>query len=470
MAVALQRDGVGYTILERAGDLGGTWRDNTYPGCRCDVPSHLYSFSFAPNPDWSATYSPQQEIWEYLRRVAKEFAVDAHIRFGHELVDAAWDSKRQRWTLTTSAGSLTADFLVAGNGPLAEPRMPELSGVDTFAGTLFHSARWRWDHELAGRRVAVVGTGASAVQFVPEIRKSAAHVTVFQRTPGWVLPHPGRPIRDAERAVYRRLPAVQRLVRTYAYWWRELLVGRAMVTNRPSLERIERLATRLLHRQVADPKLRAVLTPTFTPGCKRLLPSNDWYPALQQSNVTLVPSGAVAVTPTGVVAADGTEHTADTIVFGTGFHVTDNPIADHIRGADGRTLAERWETTGPRAYLGTCVPGFPNLFLIAGPNTGIGHTSLLVMIEAQIRYVRDAIAVIGARRATSAEVRDDVYRSWGDEIESRSAASVWTTGGCHSWYLDADGRNSAIWPDLTYRFVFRTRKFDVDRYLVCGPA
>ena len=186
--------------------------------------------------------------------------------------------------------------------------------------------------------------------------------------------------------------------------------------------------------------------------------------------MTLVPSGVVAVTPTGVVAADGTEHTADTIVFGTGFHVTDNPIADHIRGADGRTLAERWETTGPRAYLGTCVPGFPNLFLIAGPNTGIGHTSLLVMIEAQIRYVRDAIAVISARRATSAEVRDDVYRSWGDEIESRSAASVWTTGGCRSWYLDADGRNSAIWPDLTYRFVLRTRKFDVDRYVVRGPA
>ena len=468
-AIALDRAGIEHTILERADDVGGTWRDNRYPGCRCDVPSHLYSFSFAPNPEWTETYSPQPEIFRYLRKVAEEHGAIERIRFGHEVRDARWDAGAQRWRLDTAAGPMTADVVILGNGPLAEPAIPDIPGLESFAGTMFHSATWRSDHDLRGERVAVIGTGASAIQFVPEIQPLVASMKVFQRTPPWVLPHRNRRITDLERFVYRRLPLAQRLVRGLVYWSRELFVT-GMLRNAKSLEAMEKLARRQLEEQVTDPELRARLTPDYRPGCKRLLLSNDYYPSLQEPNVEVVTEKIIEIRPDAVVTADGQVHQVDTIIFGTGFHVTDNPVAERVRGVDGRTLAEHWSETGAQAYLGTSVPDFPNLFLLAGPNTGIGHTSLVVMIEAQLRYIVDALRVMDERGATSVNLRRPVREAWTHEVQRKAAKTVWNTGGCASWYLDAEGRNTTLWPDYTFRFVKRTRRFDPASYELVAPA
>ena len=342
-----------------------------------------------------------------------------------------------------------------GNGPLAEPAMPDIPGIESFAGTAFHTARWRADHDLRGERVAVIGTGASAIQVVPEIQPLVEHLTVFQRTPPWVLPHTNRRITDVERAVYRRVPAA---AAAGAGW--DLLVARA-VRHGDAAQRQGARAAREARpsppRQAgaAIPQLRARLTPDYRPGCKRLLLSNDYYPALQQPNVDVVTEKVIEVRPHSVVTADGVEHAVDTIIYGTGFHVTDNPVAERVQGVDGRTLADHWTEHGAQAYLGTTVPAFPNLFLLAGPNTGIGHTSLVVMIEAQLQYVVDALRTMDARGAASVELRRPVLAAWTDEIQRKASRTVWNTGGCASWYLDAEGRNTTLWPDHTYKFAAR---------------
>ena len=468
-SIALARAGIEHVVLEKADDLGGTWRDNTYPGCRCDVPSHLYSFSFAPNPDWSETYSPQPEIHRYLRRTAEEHGVLDRIRFRSEVQEAAWDPATQRWRLSTPSGTVTAHHLILGYGPLSVPSIPDLPGLDGFEGTTFHSAAWRADHDLTGERVAVIGTGASAIQFVPAIQPQVASLTLFQRTPPWVLPHRNRRITRGERALYRRMPAAQKFVRGLVYWSREAFVT-SMLRNGRTLENMEKLARKHLHDSVPDPELRARLTPDYRPGCKRLLPSNDYYPAVAQDNVELVTDKIVRVTSTGIVTADGVEHEVDTIIFGTGFKVTDNPVAYWVRGADGRTLAEHWSEHGMQAYLGTTVPRFPNLYLLAGPNTGIGHTSLVVMIEAQLRYVLRALEVTEQRGAGSLEVRRSVLQAYTDDIQRRASKTVWNTGGCASWYLDDQGRNTTIWPDYTFRFRQRTKRFDPRAYEFAAPV
>jgi cation diffusion facilitator CzcD-associated flavoprotein CzcO len=381
MAIRLLKDGErDFVVLERAGDVGGTWRDNTYPGCRCDVPSHLYSFSFAPNPTWSSTFSPQPEILEYLREVARRFGVMPHVRFHTELESADWDEAAGRWRLETSRGSMSADVLVCGQGPLSEPKLPDVPGLDSFDGTAFHSANWDHDHDLDGERVAVVGTGASAIQFVPAIQPRVKQLHVLQRTPPWVAPHPNRQLTRVERALYSRLPLVQLAMRAGIYWARESFV--LQFRHR----RVRRLATKValrhLRAQVPDVELRERLTPSYEIGCKRILPTNEWYPAVTQPNVEVLDQGLTEVRPHSVVASDGTEREVDTIIFGTGFHVSDIPIADRVRGRDGRTLAEVWGGS-PEAYKGAAVAGFPNLFLLVGPNTGLGHNSIVFMIESQ---------------------------------------------------------------------------------------
>lgn len=467
-SIVLQGEGIEHTILERASDIGGTWRDNAYPGCRCDVPSHLYSFSFAMNPDWSETYSPQPEIQAYLRRTAEEHGVLERIRFDSEVREATWDADRQRWQLDTAGGPLTCDVLVLGNGLLAEPALPDVPGLDRFEGTAFHTARWNADHDLTGERVAVIGTGASAVQIVPAIQPVVGKLTVIQRTPPWIVPHRNRRITDGERALYRRVPPAQRFVRGFVYWSRELFVT-GLLRNGKQLEKLEQLARKHIEKQVPDPALRAKLIPDYKPGCKRIVPSNDWYPALQQPNVEVVTDKVVEVVPEGVVTADGAVHEVDTIVFATGFHVTDNPIASRVRGTDGRTLAEHWETTGMQAYLGSTVPGFPNMFMLAGPNTGIGHTSLVVMIEAQLTYLVGALRALALRRAASFELRPEALERFSEEIQEKASKTVWNTGGCASWYLDAHGRNTTLWPDYTYRFIRRTKEFDATDYRFTMP-
>ncbi len=470
-ALALSDEGYGdeLILLERRSDVGGTWHDNSYPGCRCDVPSNLYSFSFAPNPHWSETFAGQPEIERYLHDIVRRHGIIDKVAFDTTLEHAAWDPAEQVWRIATTQGSLTADFLVGGGGGLSEPHVPDIPGASSFAGTAFHSAQWDHAHDLTGRKVAIIGTGASTIQFLPIVQKSAGHITLFQRTPPWVFPHRVRPTKAVERAAYRRLPWTQRLSRARQYWFGEAVLGSLLIHNSPRLRRLEALGKKFLARQVADPDLRAQLTPTYTPGCKRLLQSNDYYPALQRPNVTLTTEKIVEVRPGGVVTADGVLHEVDTIIYGTGFRTTNNPMAEKIHGADGRSLKEHWAHTGMQAYCGTTIPGFPNYFMLAGPNTGIGHTSLLVMIEAQVAHVVGAFRALRAQGASVVDVRADTLARWSEEVQRKAAPSVWNSGGCSSWYLDEAGRNTTLWPDYTFRFVRRTRRFDVNDYVLSGP-
>jgi cation diffusion facilitator CzcD-associated flavoprotein CzcO len=467
-AIRLRQSGTrDFCVLERGDDVGGTWRDNSYPGCACDVPSHLYSFSFAPNADWTRSFSGQPEIQAYIQRTARETGVLPHIHFGTELLEAAWDEAGRRWTVRTNRGELTADVLVVGAGPLSEPTLPDIPGIGEFAGTMFHSATWDHDHSLAGERVAVIGTGASAIQFVPHVQRHARHLTVFQRTAPWVLPRRDRAIPAWERAVYRHVPGARRALRTGIYALRESwLVG---FTMRPQImELAEKQALAMLRKQVQDPDLRRKLTPNFRLGCKRVLISNDYYPALAQSNVDVETDRIVEVTPTGVVtaAADGTrtERPADTIIFGTGFHVTDHPIAGRIRGRDGRTLAEHWSATGMSALHGVTVNGFPNLFYLVGPNTGTGNTSIIFMAEAQVEYLLSALSTMDRRGLAVLEPRPEVQETYNAGLQEQLAGTVWNTGGCASWYLDDKGRNTTLWPTFTFRFRRELSTFDVAEY------
>ena len=469
MAIRLKQEGIDdFVVFERDTDVGGTWWANSYPGCQCDVPSHLYSYSFAPNPDWTRTYPLQEELGRYARDCAERFGVIDHVRLGCEVIGAQWDEEATLWRIETSDGEFTADVLVAAPGFLSEPSIPDLPGLGSFRGEVFHTARWNHDHDLTGRRVAVLGTGASAIQTVPAIQPIVGHLSVFQRTPPWVLPHRDRPITDFERRMYRRFPALQRLVRAGVYLSRELVVPGLTFEPR-MMKALERLALHHMEKQVPDPELRARLTPAYRMGCKRILPSNDWYPALQRPNVEVVTDGIEEIVPEGIVGADGRLHEVDTIVLATGFKVTDISLAHRIRDADGISMAEHWQGS-PQAYLGTSVAGYPNFFFVTGPNTGLGHNSLLFMIEAQLSYVLDALRQMRARGATRIEVRRDAQEQFNAYIQRRLVRSVWNTGGCASWYLDATGKNTTIWPYFTWRYWRKTRRFDPRPYLLTNGA
>lgn len=467
MAAKLKRSGRhDFVIVERAEDLGGTWRDNSYPGCACDVPSHVYSFSFAPNPRWSSTFSPQAEIWDYLRRVAEEEGLLEHMHFGCELTDAAWDPGAQRWTVKTSGGELSARSLIAAAGPLSEAKVPEIDGLDGFAGTVFHSARWDHDHDLSGERVAVVGTGASSIQFVPQIQPDVSELHLFQRTPPWIVPRRARPLSRLEHRLYRAFPALQRAMRRVIYTGREVF---AIPMIKVRLSRVIRaIAGAHLKRQVPDVELRRKLTPAYAPGCKRILISNDYLPSLSQPNVKVVTDGIAEVRERSIVTASGAEVEVDTIIFGTGFRVTDPPVAERVRGRDGRSMAEVWAGSGMQGHRGTTIAGFPNLFFLLGPNTGLGHNSVMLMAEAQADYTLQALAEL-ERGIATIEPRPEAQQLWNDEIQQRSAGTVWLDGGCASWYLDDHGRNTTVWPDFSYRFQRALRHFDPAEY-VLGPA
>jgi cation diffusion facilitator CzcD-associated flavoprotein CzcO len=458
-AVQLKRAGRhDFVILERDEDVGGTWEANTYPGCQCDVPSNLYSFSFAPNPDWSHTFAKQPEIWAYLRKVADDFGIRPHVRLRCEVEGAAWDESSGRWRIETSDGPLTARVLVTGVGGLSEPSIPDIPGAERFEGPAFHTARWDHDVELAGRRVAVIGTGASAIQVVPRIAEQAAHLDVFQRTPAWIMPHPGRPTRPRERALFRALPALQRLVRGAVYWGRELYV---IPFKHHRLSRLpERMARAHLEAQVPDPGLRERLTPRYEVGCKRILLSDEYYPTLQRPHVELVTGAIAEIRPRGVLTADGVEHRADAIVWGTGFRVTDMPVMDWLRGRDGRTLGEVWAQDGMQALRGTTIAGFPNLFMLVGPNTGLGHNSIVFMIESQLAYVMQALAAMDRAGARVLDTRPAAQAAFNAALQRRVPGTVWVEGGCSSWYLDARGRLTTVWPGSSWSFRRATRRFD----------
>ena len=443
-----------FVLYERSGEVGGTWRDNSYPGCACDVPSHLYSFSFAPNPGWSRAFSPQAEIQAYLKRVADERGVTRRVRFHHNLNGAAWDEAAGLWRLNTSQGDRTADVLISAVGGLSEPSTPALPGLESFSGATFHSAEWDHGTDLSGKRVAVIGTGASAIQFVPEIQPVVAGLDLFQRTAPWVMPRRDRPVTGMERRIFKLVPAVQKLVRSAIYWGRELFV---LPMLRPRFaRRTEAMARAHINGQVKDPVLREKVTPGYSIGCKRILQSNTYYPALAEDNVEVVTSAISEIRPGGVLTADGTEHPADVIVFGTGFKVTDMPIGHRILGRDGQSLHEVWKGS-PNAHNGTMVGNFPNFFMLMGPGTGLGHTSVTIMIEAQVGYVIQALRLI--RGSTAVEPTARAMAAWHDEIDRMSRNTVWTTGGCASWYLDETGRNSTLWPTFAHLYRRRLSKF-----------
>jgi cation diffusion facilitator CzcD-associated flavoprotein CzcO len=462
-SIKLAEQGVEHVLLEKLDDVGGTWLANQYPGCRCDVPSHLYSFSFAPNPDWSDSYSLQPEIWHYLKKVAEDHGVVERVRFGCKVDAARWDDDAKLWRLSTSQGEVTGDVLIAAHGFLSEPAVPHFDGIETFSGQVMHSAQWDPSYDVSGKRVGVIGTGASAVQIVPRVHEQAEHLTVFQRTAAWILPHRGRTISEWEKRLYRRVPLAQRVVRNFHYWSAEFLVVPALL-NPQRGKLIRKMAREHLAEQVPDEDLRRKLTPTFTPGCKRLTPSNDYLPAIASPKTDLVTAGIERVTPHGVVTVDGVTHPLDVLILATGFRVTDNSFPDLVTGRDGRTLRQVWDDTGMGGYNGTTFSGFPNFFMLAGPNTGIGHTSLVFMIEAQLTYVLDAVRQLDERGVAAFDVRPDVQTAYNEMLQRKIAHTVWNTGGCQSWYLDKNGRNPTIWPDYTFKFAKRLSRFDVESY------
>ncbi|HET8643028.1 MAG TPA: NAD(P)/FAD-dependent oxidoreductase [Pseudonocardiaceae bacterium] len=454
MAIQLKKAGRhDFVILEEAGDVGGTWRENTYPGCACDIPSHLYSYSFEPNPGWTRQYPRQQEIWDYLRHCTRKYGLEPHLRFRTRMVTAEFDDTCATWLLTTDGGeTVRARALVGAFGPLHHPAIPDLPGLDRFAGATFHSARWDHDYDLAGKRVAVIGTGSSAIQFVPEIAPEVAHLEIFQRTAPWIMPKPDREITGFERRLFRLFPPARRAFRNLIYW-RQEVAALGFVVNPRLMRLIERLARRHIERHVRDPALRAAVTPSYVIGCKRILISNDYYRALNRPNVDLTTSPIVEVREHGVVTADGTEHRVDAIIFGTGFRVIDALASKMIVGANGRKLQDAW-ADGPQAYRGITIAGFPNLFLLVGPNTGLGHNSIVFMIETQIRHVLRCLRELD--RGRTIDVRAGAERDFNHWVQSRLRGTVWQTG-CKSWYLDDEGRNRTLWPGFTFTYWWRTR-------------
>jgi cation diffusion facilitator CzcD-associated flavoprotein CzcO len=457
-----------FLVLERAEDVGGVWRLNTYPGCTCDVPSHLYSLSFAPNPEWTHTYSPQPEIRDYVRRIADGFGLRPHIRTGVGVESATWSEEERRWTIATTAGDFSASVFVSAVGPLTEPNLPDVPGLEEFEGKVMHSARWDHGYDLARKRVASIGTGASAIQYVPEIVDDVEQLYVFQRTPPWVMPHGNRAITDFERALYRRVPVAQQLVRRGVYASRELLVL-GMAKDPRLLGLLEKVSRAHMRKSISDPELLRRVTPDYTVGCKRIVPSNRWYPALGKPNVELVTGGLSEVRGSTVVASNGIAREVDAIILGTGYHVTDIPFANHVRGRDGVLLQDVWEGR-PRAYLGTSIPGFPNFFMLLGPNTGLGHSSMLYMIESQIDHVLAAIAAMDGADATFIEVREEIHEAYNRDIDTRMRGTVWEIGGCSSFYIDRTGRNATLWPDWTWRFRRLARRSPADAYRLASPV
>jgi cation diffusion facilitator CzcD-associated flavoprotein CzcO len=476
MAIRLRQAGItDFVVLEKGDDVGGTWRDNTYPGCACDVESHLYSFSFEPNPRWSRMFAPQGEILEYLKHCADKYGIRPHIRFRSEVLRAEFIEREGRWRIETRGGDVyRARYVILGIGALSRPAFPEIPGRERFAGRSFHSAEWDHSYSFAGKRVAVVGTGASAIQIVPQLAKEAGRLTVYQRTPPWIVPKPDYPFSERAKEIFDRSPLLHRLFRSFIYLRMELQgLG---FTVEPRLQAgIGALGRWWLRKQVSDPVLREQLTPKYAPGCKRVLIANDYYPALQQPNVEVVPHAIREVTERGLVSEDGSEDGSkdgverefDALVFATGFRVSDLLTPMSVRGLGGVELNAAWQD-GASAYLGTTISGFPNLFMLMGPNTGLGHNSMIFMIEAQIDYALRCIRALEERGAAYADVQAGAQSAFNEELQRRLRHKVWASG-CKSWYLDESGRNRTLWPGFTFEFWLRTRRVRTRDYAFVSP-
>ncbi len=465
MAIRLSQEGEDdFLLFEKDAGVGGTWRVNNYPGCACDVQSHVYSFSFEPNPEWTRMFARQPEIRGYLENCWKKYRLEGRTLLNTEIQHLEWDEARDLWHLRDAAGNhYTAQAVVSGMGALSIPSIPDLKGLDSFKGHAFHSQHWDHDYDLKGKRVAVIGTGASAIQFVPEIQPLVARLDLYQRTAPWILPKPDRAISDKERARFKHFPLVQKLWRGALY---SMLEGRVLgFTFAPwAMKMIGKLAVRYIHQQVKDPELRRKLTPDYTIGCKRILMSPNYYPALAAPNASVITDGIREIREHSIVTADGQEREVDAIIFGTGFTANDPIPRGTVFGRGGVDLLDTWPQ-GPEAYKGTVTRGFPNLFFLMGPNTGLGHNSMVYMIESQIAYVLGALKLMRRRELLSLEVKEDEQQRWNLKLQRGLNHSVWNTGGCKSWYLHpVSGRNCTLWPGFTWRFRLLTRSFDAAAY------
>jgi cation diffusion facilitator CzcD-associated flavoprotein CzcO len=463
-AIRLKQAGIhSFRIFERAAEIGGTWRDNTYPGAACDVPSHVYSFSFEPNPGWSRVFAESAEIQAYLLRVVEKWGLRAYLRPNTEIVEARWDEAKGVWTLETADGErFEARAVISAVGGLVDPRWPDLKGLSSFAGELMHTARWDHDVDLAGKRVAAVGTGASAVQVVPSVAPQVAKLTVFQRTAAWVMPKRDRLYSERARRFFARHPVALRASRLARYWLSEAL-GPMVFLDAPRLSaHAEKQSLRHLARSVRDPELRAKLTPHFQFGCKRVLISDDYWSSFARDNVELVTEPIEEIVREGVRTRDGRVHEVDAIVFATGFALGIAKAPFRVVGRDGRLLDEAWQA-GATAYKGISVHGFPNWFVLMGPNTGPGHTSVLVFTEAQISHAVGAIRRLRERGEKCVDVREDVQRRYNAGLQRRMKHMVWSSG-CHSWYLSPDGSNHSLYPGFAAEYALRARRFRAADY------
>jgi cation diffusion facilitator CzcD-associated flavoprotein CzcO len=456
-AIQLRKAGISsFTILEKSHAVGGTWNDNTYPGASCDVPSHLYSFSFEPNPDWSRAFSPQPEIQRYLHACAEKYGIPSHIRFGTEVASATFDESRGQWRIRLTNGEeVVADAIVSGMGQLNRPHFPEIPGLADFEGQSFHSARWNHDCDVAGKDVAVVGNGASAIQFIPEIAKTAAKVSIYQRSANWIIPRNDRQFSRGQREFFRRHPAAVRALRWFIWFMLETRFF-AFIRESWFSKRMTKIATDYLHEVIQDPSLRAKLTPDYAIGCKRILISDDYYQALVRPNVEVVTDGIARIERDGLVTADGTKRRADVIVFATGFETTTFLAPLAIEGRRGAKLDFVWRD-GAEGHLGICVPGFPNFFMLYGPNTNLGHNSIIFMIECQVNYVVRCLEELARRDARFMDVRSDVTERFNAELQRKLAKTAWVAD-CASWYKNEAGKVVNNWSGFTTDYWFRTRR------------
>lgn len=451
-----------FVLLEKANELGGVWRENTYPGCACDVPSALYSYSFAPNPTWSRMFAGQAEIKRYLDDVVHRYQILPHVRFGHEALSARWLEQDSCWAIATPQGEIRARFAIMACGPMHEPVFPAVQGLDQFSGEIFHSSRWRHDLDLTGKRVAVIGTGASAIQFVPQIQPKVAALTVFQRTPHWVLPKMDQTLPRPIQLLFKHLPLTQLMLRGSVYGIFETLNGG--MQSVAAMQQFQRLARFNMTRSIKDEALRRKLSPNYTIGCKRVLQSNDWYPALAQPNVTVVAHGLQSVRGHQLTAADGSTHEVDVIILGTGFEIAEPPIAKRVYNRDGRSMAEVWQGS-PEGYMGTMVEGCPNAFLMFGPNIAVSSSAFLI-IEAQLAYIVDALKQARAKGIQTIEPDPIQTAEFNARVQTALQDTVWNKGGCHSYFIDKNGRNSTVWPWTTLHMRRKLSRFNLDEYLI----
>lgn len=457
MGIQLKKAGItDFLIFERASEIGGTWRDNTYPGVACDVSSHMYSFSFEPNPNWSRMFSPQTEILQYLKDCVKKYEITSFIKYNTNITGAEFDEKNSQWNIHTQSGeTIIANTLVNGMGPLNRAVIPHIKGIDTFTGKAFHSSEWNHSFDLTGKRVAVIGTGASAIQIVPNIAKKVKALYLFQRTAPWILPKPDRNMTVFEKKLFRYLPFTQKLYRYFIYWVLES-TALGLVVNPKWTKMLEKVSLKHLKKSVPDEELRKKLTPKYTLGCKRILLSNDYYKALTLPQSQVITAGIERVESNAIITIDGKHSKVDAIIYGTGFNAAEYPNEFVVKGLNGKLLADEWKH-GPEAYLGTNVKHFPNLFFVVGPNTGLGHNSMIFMIEVQVNFIVQCIKNLRESGYKYLDVKETIQTNYNTEIQKKLAHTVWNSG-CVSWYQTAEGKNTSIWPGFTFQYWKRMKK------------